>query len=45
MTTDHYETLGVPKDANAGDIKRAYRRKASEAHPDRHGGDGGKMAR
>jgi curved DNA-binding protein CbpA len=44
MTTDHYETLGVAKDAEPGDIKRAYRHKASEAHPDRHGGDDAKMA-
>jgi curved DNA-binding protein CbpA len=38
----HYETLGVPPDASAGDIKRAFKRKAAEHHPDR-GGDPAKM--
>lgn len=39
-----YETLGVPKDADAGTIKAAYRRKARKAHPDRKDGDHGAMA-
>lgn len=30
--------LGVPRDATAADIKRAFRRRALETHPDR-GGD------
>src|SRR4051812_32252284 len=31
---DYYETLGVPRDAGADDIKRAYRKLARENHPD-----------
>jgi len=36
--TDHYQTLGVERTASADEIKRAYRRLASQHHPDR-GGD------
>lgn len=35
---NHYTTLGVPKDADADTIKKAYRSKAAKAHPDRRGG-------
>jgi DnaJ-class molecular chaperone len=35
---DHYSTLGVSKNSNADDIKKAYRKLASQHHPDK-GGD------
>jgi curved DNA-binding protein CbpA len=36
---NYYETLGVNKDASQSDIKKAWRKKASAAHPDK-GADG-----
>ena len=38
-TQDHYAVLGVPRDASADEIKRAYRRLTLESHPDRFPGD------
>jgi hypothetical protein len=38
-----YSTLGVPHDASPDDIKQAWRRQASAAHPDRQGGDASRM--
>lgn len=36
---NHYDTLGVPKDADKATIKKAYRKKSSKAHPDKGGSD------
>lgn len=39
-----YDVLGVAKEATADEIRVAFRRAASAAHPDRQGGDGERMA-
>lgn len=33
-STEYYDVLGVSKDASADEIKKAFRRKARECHPD-----------
>ncbi len=43
--TDHYETLGVPRDASPDDIKKAFRKIAKENHPDVVGSDAEKLQR
>jgi molecular chaperone DnaJ len=36
---DHYSTLGVPRNASADEIKKAYRKLVRETHPDKHPDD------
>ena len=40
-TPTHYETLGVSRDANADDIRDAYRAAAKRQHPDLSGRETG----
>ena len=42
---DPYAALGIPSDTTATAIRTAYRRRAFETHPDRHGGDAAEFLR
>lgn len=39
LQKDFYKELGIPRDANARQIKKAYRKAALQWHPDKHEGD------
>ena len=37
----HYDVLGIPRDAGAADVRRAYRKRALATHPDKTNGESG----
>ncbi|MFA6306332.1 MAG: molecular chaperone DnaJ [Patescibacteria group bacterium] len=39
MNKDYYKVLGVDKNASAEEIKKSFRQKAHQCHPDKQGGD------
>lgn len=41
---EYYSILEIERTASPEEIKKAYRKKAMEVHPDRHGGDKEKEA-
>jgi len=43
MGKDYYKTLGVEKNATPEEIKKAFRQKAHQHHPDKAGGDEAKF--
>jgi curved DNA-binding protein len=45
MAADYYSELGISRDANAEDVKKAYRKLAAELHPDKNPGNKAAEAR
>lgn len=43
MSKDYYKILGLGKDASAEEVKKAFRKKAHEYHPDKKTGDEAKF--
>jgi len=43
MSKDYYKTLGVAKNASQDEIKKAFRQKAHQHHPDKAGGNEAKF--
>jgi len=43
MGGDHYSTIGVGKDADEDEIRKAYKSQAQKHHPDKEGGDESKF--
>lgn len=43
MSKDYYKSLGLEKGASPDEIKKAFRKKAHEYHPDKKGGDEAKF--
>ena len=43
MSKDYYKTLGIEKNSSQDDIKKAFRQKAHQFHPDKPGGDDAKF--
>jgi len=39
MSKDLYKILGITRSASSDDVRRAYKRRAKESHPDLHPGD------
>lgn len=44
MSKEYYDILWISENATADEIKKAYRKKAMDSHPDRHGWDKTKEA-
>jgi molecular chaperone DnaJ len=43
MSKDYYKILGIDKNASQEEVKKAFRKKAHEHHPDKAGGDEAKF--